>query len=148
MAFAMTSPIGSAHGRPILHAPTAVTVHAWACQVWMQVSGANKLKDAGVYDSYLSDNANKFSMSTQQIELVRSWPRGTAAPCTCAHATCCSLRRWRRIRWCRTCTEPSRQTATFSRRTPLASRGCVECSRPTAGATVACGGGAPRAMRR
>ena len=68
----------------------------------MQVSGASKLKEPGVYDSYLNDNANRFSLSTQQIELVRriarapllvvtpwnkrTWPRsgwldGTRAGC-------------------------------------------------------------------
>ena len=37
----------------------------------MQVSGASKLKEPGVYAGYLSDNANRVSLSTQQIELVR-----------------------------------------------------------------------------
>jgi len=45
----------------------------------MQVSGANKLKEPGVYESYLNDHANKFSLATQQIELVRLHP-GKGAP--------------------------------------------------------------------
>jgi len=50
-------------------------------QVWMQMSGANKLKEPGVYESYLNDHANKFSLATQQIELVRCIPAYTRRIC-------------------------------------------------------------------
>jgi hypothetical protein len=37
----------------------------------MQMSGAAKLKEPGVYEEILANHAHRSSLSTQQIELVR-----------------------------------------------------------------------------
>ncbi len=41
-------------------------------QVWLQLSGAAQLREPDAYQRYLRDHENKFSLHTQQIDLVRA----------------------------------------------------------------------------